>query len=75
MESGGGGGGGIGVRGALRARGRGDRECEAKEEVGSKGMSETRAEDMTPLTERKSINSCFFTARRLRRGAAAESAI
>lgn len=35
-----------------------------REEVGSKGMSETRAEDMTPLTERKSINSSFFFLRR-----------
>lgn len=31
-----------------------------EEEVGSKGMSETRAEDVTPLTERKSINSSFL---------------
>lgn len=38
-------------------------------------MSETGAEDMTPLTERKSINSSFFTARCLRGRAAAKSAI
>lgn len=29
-------------------------------EGGGVGMSETRAEDMTPLTERKSINSSFL---------------
>lgn len=48
--------------GVHRERG-GVRRCESArrgKRWGVKGMSETRAEDVTPLTERKSINSSFL---------------